>query len=346
MGAVENCFWNYFQGCHVNKDNFEKWLFSISMAINTQKATNKTSPCIVLNFLDRTEILQITSENFFQETKNVLTRFQDGQESWITFQYINSNDSKQKSRVLSQENSTSKAGIQVILHDSRSRMNRDMGFSIKSQLGGDSTLLNASGATNFVYRIEGCDFSDEDIECINAIDTRTKIIDRIGAIERKGGSLVFDKVDNDTFRTTLQMMDGDLAKVIAHLLLEQFKTGNRMLSDLTADLANDNPLGYEADDLQSIYAYKLKHLLTSAALGMMPSKAWTGHYDANGGYLVVKKDGEILCYHFYDHNRFEDFIFRNAYLERAKTRRHGYGSLYRGEDGNVYFKLNLQIRLK
>ena len=114
MGAVENCFWNYFQGCHVNKDNFEKWLFSISMAINTQKATNKTSPCIVLNFLDRTEILQITSENFFQETKNVLTRFQDGQESWITFQYINSNDSKQKSRVLSQENSTSKAGIQVI----------------------------------------------------------------------------------------------------------------------------------------------------------------------------------------------------------------------------------------
>lgn len=70
-----------------------------------------------------------------------------------------------------------------------------------------------------------------------------------------------------------------------------------MLSDLTADLANDNPLGYDAEDLQSIYAYKLKHLLTSAALGMMPSKTWTGHYDANGGYLVVKKDGEILCYH-------------------------------------------------
>lgn len=36
----------------------------------------------------------------------------------------------------------------------------------------------------------------------------------------------------------------------------------------------------------------------------------------------------------------------NAYLERGKTRRHGYASFYRGEDGNVYFKLNLQIRLK
>ena len=75
-------------------------------------------------------------------------------------------------------------------------------------------------------------------------------------------------------------------------------------------------------------------------------KLWSGKYDANGSYLVVKKDGEILCYHFYDQNRFEDFLFKNAYLERGKTRRHGYASLYRDEDSNVYFKLNLQIRLK
>ena len=75
-------------------------------------------------------------------------------------------------------------------------------------------------------------------------------------------------------------------------------------------------------------------------------KLWSRKYDANGSYLVVKKDGEILCYHFYDQNRFEDFLFKNAYLERGKTRRHGYVSLYRDEDSNVYFKLNRQIRLK
>lgn len=40
------------------------------------------------------------------------------------------------------------------------------------------------------------------------------------------------------------------------------------------------------------------------------------------------------------------FLFANAYLERGKTHRHGYASLYRGDDGNVYFKLNLQVRLK
>ena len=215
-----------------------------------------------------------------------------------------------------------------------------------NHIGSSTTLLNASGATNFSYRVEGYDFSDEEIEAINAIDTRTKIIDRIAAIRAKGADLVFHHVDNDTFRKNLAMLDGDLASTIAQLLVEQFNTGARMFDELAKALAESNPLGFDKDDAESMYIYKLKHLLTSAALGMMPGKKWSGKFDANGGYLVVKKDGEILCYHFYDRNRFEDFLFRNAYLERGKTHRHGYASLYRDEDGKVYFKLNLQIRLK
>lgn len=215
-----------------------------------------------------------------------------------------------------------------------------------NHIGSSATLLNASGATNFVYRIKGCTFSDKEIECINAIDSRTKIIDRIAAIERKGGKLVFDKVDNDTFRRNLDMIDLGLGATIAQLLLEQFNIGGRMFDELTDALAQSNPLGFDKADAVEVYTFKLKKLLTSAALGMMPSKKWSGKYDANGSYLVVKKDGEILCYHFYDQNRFEDFLFKNAYLERGKTRRHGYASLYRDEDSNVYFKLNLQIRLK
>lgn len=239
-----------------------------------------------------------------------------------------------------------KTDIHIGLLDLRTRMNNNLGFSIKSQLGGDSTLLNASGATNFTYKVVGADFSDEEIEHINAIATRTKIIDRVDAIRRKGADLQFDHVDNATFRTNLDMMDNGLSPTIAQLLVEQFNTGERTFADLIKPLAESNPLGFDSEDKEDMYIYKLKHLLTSAALGMMPSKKWKGRYDANGGYLVVKKDGEILCYHFYDKNRFEDFLFANAYLERGKTHKHGYASLYRGEDGNVYFKLNLQVRLK
>lgn len=104
-------------------------------------------------------------------------------------------------------------------------MNNNLGFSIKSQLGGDSTLLNASGATNFTYKVVGADFSDEEIENINAIATRTKIIDRVDAVRRKGAELQFDHVDNSIFRSNLAMMDNGLAPTIAQLLVEQFNTG-------------------------------------------------------------------------------------------------------------------------
>lgn len=104
------------------------------------------------------------------------------------------------------------------------------------------------------------------------------------------------------------MLDGDLPSIIANLLLEQLNSGVSTLKELVEQITETNPLGYDTEQASPFYAYKIKHLLTSAALGMMPATAWSGKFDANGGYLVVKKDGEILCYHFYDRNRFEDYL--------------------------------------
>ena len=86
------------------------------------------------------------------------------------------------------------------------------------------------------------------------------------------------------------------------------------------------------------------NLLLDSALGMTPAKEWTGRYDANGGYLVVKKDGDIVCYHFYNRNDVEDYLFCNTRFERASRSRYNFGSLYCGDDGEAYIKLNLQIR--
>lgn len=243
--------------------------------------------------------------------------------------------------------SSDKTDIRIILHDRRTKMNSEMGFSIKSQLGEDSTLLNASKATNFNFKIRGVVLSDEDITYVNSLNPkRKKVIDRVNAIKKKGGKLVFDKVDNSTFRNNLIMLDGDLPSIIAHLLLEQLNSGVSTLKELAEHITEINPLGYDTKQASPFYAYKIKHLLTSAALGMMPATAWSGKYDVNGGYLVVKKDGEILCYHFYDRNRFEDYLFSNAYLERSSTSRHKYASIIKDSDGTLSFKLNFQVRLK
>lgn len=243
--------------------------------------------------------------------------------------------------------SADKTDIRIILHDRRTGLHSELGFSIKSQLGGDSTLLNASKATNFNFKIEGARLSDGDIASINSLSPkRNKVIERVRAIRDKGGRLVFDKADHATFRNNLIMLDGDLPAIIAHLLLAQLDSGVSSLKELAGLMGRTNPLGYDTNRASAFYAYKIKHLLTSAALGMMPATAWDGRFDANGGYLVVRQDGEVLCYHFYDRNRFEDYLFSNAYLERSSTSRHEYASIIREDDGTLSFKLNFQVRLR
>ena len=300
---------------------------------------------VVIQTTDGDELLRVPADVFLVEAENLLNAINENDgaftlpqiEAFMNDVYCHSLKAR----------SSDKTDIRIILHDRRTRINSEMGFSIKSQLGGDSTLLNASKATNFNFKIVGVDLSDNEISEINAINPkRNKVIERVNAIKGKGATLVFDKVDNSVFRNNLVMLDGDLPTIIANLLLEQLNTGVSTLKDLADRITETNPLKYDVEQSSPFYAYKIKHLLTSTALGMMPATAWSGKFDANGGYLVVKNDGEILCYHFYDRNRFEDYLFSNAYLERSSTTRHEYAAIVKEADGTLSFKLNFQGRLK
>ena len=300
---------------------------------------------VVIQTPEGEELLRISASVFLIEAENLLKAINEN-DGVFPIPRIEAFMNRIHCHTLKAQ-SNDKTDIRIILHDRRTNINSEMGFSIKSQLGGDSTLLNASKATNFNFKIHGTALSDEDIAYVNSLNPkRNKVIDRVNAIKRKGCKLVFDKVDNRTFRNNLVMLDGDLPIIIANLLLEQLNSGISTLKELTEQITKTNPLRYDIEQASPFYAYKIKHILTSAALGMMPATAWSGKFDANGGYLVVKKDGEVLCYHFYDRNRFEDFLFSNAYLERSSTSRHEYASIVKENDGTLSFKLNFQIRLK
>jgi HpaII restriction endonuclease len=86
-------------------------------------------------------------------------------------------------------------------------------------------------------------------------------------------------------------------------------------------------------------------LVSEAALGMTPAKVWAGVYDVTGGYLIVKENGDVLCYHIYNRNQFEDYLFANTKLETAGSTKHKFGEIYE-ENGDYFFKLNLQVRFK
>lgn len=239
--------------------------------------------------------------------------------------------------------SSVKTDITIVVHDQRTNQQPTLGFSIKSQLGNPSTLLNAGKTTNFIYKIIGASLSSQAITQINALKTRKKIRDRITKIQEAGGQFQFVRTERAIFSDNLILIDSLLPQLLSAIVFDFYNTGYSSLKDLVDRVATKNPLGFNTTNGHQFYDYKIKRLLTDVALGMMPSKVWTGQYDATGGYLVVKENGDVLCYHIYNRNEFENYLLNNTKLETASSSRHGFGSLYE-EDGQLFFKLNLQIR--
>lgn len=241
--------------------------------------------------------------------------------------------------------SSAKTDITIVVHDQRTGLQPSLGFSIKSQLGNPSTLLNAGETTNFVYKIVGAKINKQEISDINNISSRSKIKDRIVEIKNKGGKFEFVKTQRTIFSNNLILIDSLLPQILSNVVLNFYSSLHSNTEELVKLTEEENPLKFDTTDKHLFYSYKIKRFLTDIALGMMPSKVWTGKYDATGGYLIVKADGEILCYHIYNKNEFENYLLANTKLDTASSSRHGFGEIYE-ENGELFFKLNLQIRFK
>lgn len=237
---------------------------------------------------------------------------------------------------------TDKADIKVVVHDLNTGMQPKLGFSIKSMLGGNSTLFNPGNTTNFIYEILG--EGELNIAEINAIEITPKIANRISEIRARGFEVKFQNIQSATLQLNLQLIDSDLPQILAELLLLKYSTpGLALLAPTLGQLTINNPLHFDLSQGHPFYEYKIKNFLTDSALGMTPATMWTGQYDATGGIIIVKANGELVCYHIYNRNEFQNYLLNNTRLEQASTSRYNFGDLYR-ENGRTFLKLNLQVR--
>lgn len=230
--------------------------------------------------------------------------------------------------------------ISMQIQDIHTNYVRDVGFSIKSEVGHAPTLLNAGKTTNFIYKVEG--ITHEQANEINAIDTRNKIKDRMAKIREYGGKITYSGMNHAGFKRNLIMVDSSMPQILANMLLYFYDEDVKECKTLVKMAGERDPLEY-GDAM--MYEYKFKKFLCSCALGMKPAKPWDGLDEANGGYVIVKADGEILAYHIYNRNFFEQYLLDNTICERASTTRHEYMSLYE-ENGEMYIKMNLQVRFR
>jgi len=248
--------------------------------------------------------------------------------------------------------SSKKEDLKMEILDLDLNVPKTLNFTVKSYLGNNPTLFNASTATNFLFKIEN--ISDEEVDYLNGINKDTerqwrKI--RFGKIFEghfnKKYKVTFVEEKDKTLYQNLRLIDSSLPKILAFMLFYFYShDGVASVSDLTKYLAEFNPLELHDDEKETFYKKKVSEFLESVTFGMMPAEKWDGTHEINGGLLTVKKDGDILCHHiYYDNVSLKNFLFKHTKFESPSGSRHKYGDIYK-ENGEVFFKLNLQVRFK
>lgn len=242
--------------------------------------------------------------------------------------------------------SADKKDMTLQIHDINTGFEPIVGFSVKSDIGNPPTLLNAGKNTRFVYEIIG--ITDTDMEAINAIDktvAKEYMVERMNSLFKQNASVKYCGMKSEVFEDNLIMIDSRLPELYGSMILNHFKHIADKVYDcglLCEMLEKDNSLNFRK---KGIYKYKFKKLLCAAALGMTPGTEWDGLDNASGGYIIIKKDGDIVCYHLYNRNFFEEYLYRNTQFDRPSATRHDYGYIYK-ENGKYFIDLNVQIRFK
>lgn len=237
--------------------------------------------------------------------------------------------------------SLSKRDITLVIRDFKNNIKSEVGFSIKSKLGGNSTLFNAGKGTCFEYNVIGLD------ECTDDVKKQAKKLkagELVNFLYKNNCTLEYSKTKSEKFLNNLMIIDSMLDKIMAALTLGHYlKKGD--VIDIVKYIEEKNPCNYNAEVISSFYAYKVKQFLFAAALGMTAQSDWQGIIDVTGGYLIVKENGEIVCYHVYNWNDLQEYLYHSTKLETASTSRHDFGYLYE-KNGKFNIDLNLQIRFK
>lgn len=234
--------------------------------------------------------------------------------------------------------SRKKGDLLIKIDDIFTAQYQKLNFSVKSYIGSKPTLLNASEGTILQFSLTE-KIPDKNIDLINDISTPAKIKDRILKLKEMGIGLNYHDVPSPIFKKNLQMIDYRLPELISKLYLESYFVPGKRISAVVDSFLKNNP----SED-KDIIIYKIKQLLIAAALGMVPLTPWLGLEEANGGYIVVKDNSDVLCYHIYDRNRLSEYLYNHTAFDTPSTGRTSVGKVIRNENGELGFNLTMQIR--
>ena len=243
-----------------------------------------------------------------------------------------------------------KADIVIETRDGRNALVNRMGFSVKSQFGSPATLFNASPSAPLLYWVAHCD--DALMKEFNALHdargNRGWFACCQPFFDERGLRVSFARARNvGSFERNLLFIREGMLEIVAACVRERF-IGGATTSDvaaITASVAEQNPMRYPPAVAAAVYEKAMKDFLYAAFSGMSATKPWDGVEQVNGGYIVVKSDGDVLCYHANDREEFREYLFRNTVFEYVSAKKYGW-SLIEKSDGEYLLPVNFSIRFK
>lgn len=266
--------------------------------------------------------------------------------------------------------------IWLDMPDVRNTSNKPLGFSIKSRLSSHlPTIFNSSGASNIIYEITG-DVTEEKIsELMKMVKAHGSSDEndepdeddefvypdyplRIEAFKKMGLGLKYHsaetlKKENDgsilfagakPFEMNLLMIDYCMPQILADMTAEAYFNGVMNLSDLVKILNGKDRFGVKPSAEYPFYKKKVQDMLVAMTTSMTAAKVWDGTEGTNGGLIIVKEDGDIVCYHIFDRNDFREFLLNNMKFEYPDNSRYFSTGIVKDRD-KYYMSLNVQIRM-
>ena len=173
----------------------------------------------------------------------------------------------------------------------------------------------------------------------NNINTRTKLIDKCKFLNKNGATFHFLKTESTVFGNNLQLVDSNLDKILAKMLILSYEKNTKDIKILLSSIINDTTS-------ETYYKKKIGDFANAVTFGMRASEAWNGTNEVNGGIILVTKTGEIyLLDLIYFKSIVDKYLIDNIKLESPSSTRYKMFKIYK-ENNKYYFKLNLQVRFK
>ena len=89
--------------------------------------------------------------------------------------------------------------------------------------------------------------------------------------------------------------------------------------------------------------YKMQNFLLAFSTGATVSTKWDGKDLANGGFIVVMQDDQVVCIELFTRNSIGRYLLENTKFDTPSTRRHNGGRIDLSGDKPM-FGLQLQVR--